>query len=162
MKHKIAYLCVLCLLAGSLVLAVAGLSLSASAPKATGGIGFMRNEDNGEQVRCWAEFEAQATSDTSAKGWIKYHDANGWRFRVDVKCVTVISDSNLAFFSGPIVSSTDTTFLGKFLLLGVYDGGTPGSKGDLIWGEFYNRDPGCSNSPPGKPTTVESGNLVVH
>jgi hypothetical protein len=160
MKHKIVYLCVLCLLAGLLVLVAAGLSLSTSAPKVTGGIGFMRTNDNGEQVRCWAEFEAQAVSDTLAKGWIKYHDANGWRFRVEVKCLTVLGVR--AFFSGPIVSSTDSLYLNKWLLVGVYDGGSPGSKGDKIWGDFYDRDPGCSYLAPGHPSDVESGNLVVH
>jgi hypothetical protein len=64
MKHKIAYLCILALLAGLLVLAGTGVLQSASPPKVTGGIGFTRNNDQGDQIRCWAEFEAKATSDT--------------------------------------------------------------------------------------------------
>lgn len=162
MKHKIAYLCILALLAGLLVFAGTGVLQSASPPKATGGIGFTRNNDQGERIRCWAEFEAKATSDTSAKGWLKYHDVEGLRFRVDVRCVTVLSDKDLALFSGPIVFATDTTWMGQWLLLAVRDCGTPGVKGDTIWGEFYRYDPGCSNFPPGEATLVESGNLVVH
>jgi hypothetical protein len=161
MKHKIAYLCILALLAGLLVLAGTGVLQSASPPKATGGIGFTRNNNQGDQIQCWAEFEAKATSDTSAKGWLKYHDVEGLRFRVDVQCLTVVGDHD-AIFSGPIVSASDTTLVGQWLLIAVHDGGTPGSKGDTIWGEFYLDNPGCDSFPPGRPSDVESGNLVVH
>lgn len=162
MDRKISNWCFLSLLVGLLVFSVAGLSFSASPPKATGGIQFTMTDSAGQEVHCWAEFEAIAVSDTSAKGWVKFHDANGWWFRVEVKCLTVLGDSAMAFFSGPIVSSTDSLYLNKWLLVGVYDGGSPGSKGDKIWGDFYDRDPGCSYLAPGHPSDVESGNLVVH
>lgn len=160
MKHKIATMCVTVLVIGLLVLAGATLLQAGPPPKVTGGVGFTRTNDAGEDVACWAEFEARAISDTLAKGWIKYHDADGLQFRVEVQCLTVLGDS--ALFSGPIISSTDTMLIGQFLLVGVYDGGTPGSKGDLIWGEFYPRDPGCWQSPPSDPASVDKGNLVVH
>ena len=162
MHRKIAYLCVLALVAGLLVLAGAEVLQSASPPLVTGGIGFTRNNDQGERIRCWAEFEAKAVSDASAKGWLKYHDVEGLRFRVDVQCLTVFPDKDLALLSGPIVFATDATWMGQWLLLAVRDGGTPGAKGDTLWGEFYRYDPGCSNFPPGEATPVESGNLVVH
>ena len=165
MKHKIASLCLICLLAGLLVFAGVELLLAGSAPKVTGGVGFMMTNGQGEEVRAFAEFEAQAVFDSVnniwGRGWIKYHDADGMRFRVDVQCLRVFGDSK-ALFSGPVVSASDTMLIGQYLLVGVYDGGTPGSKGDKIWGEFYDQDPGCYHFPPGTPADVESGNLVVH
>ena len=159
MKHNIASLCVLGLVAGLLVLAGAGLSLSASPPKATGGVGFTTTED-GEEVYHRIEFNAHATD--PAKGMLNYRDANGDWFRVDIQCVTVLSDEAKAFFSGPVTSASDSTLVGQWLLVGVYDGGSPGRKGDLVWGEMFRYDPGCQpDSLPG-PWPVESGNLVVH
>lgn len=159
MKRSIATLCVLSLLGGLLVIAGAGLSLSASPPKATGGVVFTTVED-GMDVQRKIEFNAHATD--PAKGKLNYRDSNGDWFRVDIQCVTVLSDDAEAFFSGPIVSASDTTFLGQWLLVAVYDGGSPGSKGDLVWGEMYRYDPGCQpDSIPG-PWAVERGNLVVH
>lgn len=162
MKNKFAYLCILALLTGLLVLAVANLSLSASPPKATGGVSFVTTE-NGVELRHWAEFEAHAAyDDHPAKGWLNYHDANKLKFRMDVQCVTVVDD--WAFFSGPIVSASDTLFLDQWLLVVVHDGGTPGSKGDQIWGEFYDSDPGCQPlyPDPDDMSDVKTGNLVVH
>jgi hypothetical protein len=165
MKHKIASLCLICLLAGLLVFAGVELLLAGSAPKVTGGVGFMMTNGQGEEVRAFAEFEAKAVFDSVnniwGRGWIKYHDAGGMQFRVDVQCLRVFGDS-MAFFSGPVVSASDTMLIGQYLLVGVWDGGTPGSKGDKIWGEFYHYDPGCSNFPSGEATPVESGNLVIH
>ncbi len=152
--------CFLVITSMLIVFAGAGFSLSGTLGNVTGGIGFSRNNEQGVKVRSWAEFEAHAVSDGSAKGWIKYHDADGLKFRVEVQCLTVVD--NRAFFSGPIVSTNDPQFEGKWILVGVYDAGSPGSAGDLIWGEFYDRDPGCVQPPPGNPDPVESGNLVVH
>jgi len=160
MKHKFAYLCILALISGVLVLAGVVVSQSASAPKATGGVKWMSME-HGVEVGNWAELEAIAGIDGQpGKGWVKYHNSEGMRFRVDVQCVTVVDD--WAFFSGPIVSSSDTLMLNQWLMVVVHDGGTPGSKGDQIWGEFYTADPGCRPFHPSDMTDVESGNLVVH
>jgi hypothetical protein len=160
MKHKMTYLCILALMAGALVLVGAGLSQSASPGKATGGVSWMSTE-SGVEVRNWAEFEAiGGTNGHPAKGWVKYHDSNGMSFRVDVQCVNVKDD--WAFFSGPVVSSTDTLMLNQWLKVVVYDGGSPGSKGDKIWGEFYTADPGCLPFYPTDMANVENGNLTVH
>jgi hypothetical protein len=160
MKRKFAYLCILALLVGVLVLAGVVVSQSASAPKATGGVKWASMEA-GMEIDNWAEFEAiGGTNDHPAKGWVKYHNSNGMSFRVDVRCLTVVDD--WAFFSGPVVSSTDTLLLNQWLKVVVHDGGTPGSKGDQIWGEFYDHDPGCRHSHPDEMSDVESGNLTVH
>ncbi len=158
MKHKMAFLCVLAL--GTVLLLFAGLSLAEVPHKATGGIFFVTIE-NGEELQRWAEFEAhEGYNDHSAKGWLNYHDTNKVRFRVDVQCVTVVDE--WAFISGPIVSTNDTSFVDQWLLVVVFDGGTPGSKGDKIWGEIYDSDPGCRPFHPSDMSDVKGGNLVVH
>jgi len=158
MKRSIATLCVLSLLGGLLVIAGAGLSLSASPPKATGGVGFTTVED-GEEVYRRIEFNAHAGD--PAKGKLNYRDSNGDWFRVDIQCVTVVGKR--AFFSGPITSGSQDEWADQWLLVIVFDGGTPGRKGDLVWGEMYDSDPGCEPQPfPDKPWPVENGNLVVH
>ncbi|MGB8658268.1 MAG: hypothetical protein WCE90_10875 [Candidatus Zixiibacteriota bacterium] len=161
MTRKVVSVWFLVLISGFLFLGGAASSLSSSSREITGGIGFTRNNDQGITVRCWAEFEVKTVSDTSTKGWLKYHDADGLRFRMDVTCVNIVSDHD-AIFSGPIVSTSDTSYVGKWLLIKVHDGGSPGSKGDTIGGEFLRYDPGCNNPPAGGPANVESGNLVVH
>ena len=158
MKRSIATLCVLSLLGGLLVIAGAGLSLSASPPKATGGVAFTTVED-GMDVQRQIEFNAHATD--PAKGNLNYRDSNGDWFRVDIQCVTVVGKR--AFFSGPITSGSQDEWADQWLLVIVFDGGTPGRKGDLVWGEMYDSDPGCEPQPfPDKPWPVENGNLVVH
>ncbi|KPL04226.1 MAG: hypothetical protein AMJ73_04465 [candidate division Zixibacteria bacterium SM1_73] len=158
MKRSIATLCVLSLLGGLLVIAGAGLSLSASPPKATGGVAFTTIE-GGTEVQRKIEFNAHATD--PAKGNLNYRDSNGDWFRVDIQCVTVVGKR--AFFSGPITSGSQDEWADQWLLVIVFDGGTPGRKGDLVWGEMYDSDPGCEPQPfPDKPWPVENGNLVVH
>ena len=160
MKHKIEYLGVLGLLAGFVVLAGAGLLQSASPDKVTGGVSFSTTTNGGEELRRWVEFEAHAVLDNSAKGWIKYHNSNGLRFRADVQCLSVVDE--WAYFSGPIVAASDTLLLTRWFLFVVYDGGTPGSKGDKIFYQLHYTDPGCSPFQPPVIYDVDEGNLVVH
>lgn len=126
MKRKFAYLCILALLIGVLVIAGVVVSQSASAPKATGGVKWASME-NGMEIDNWAEFEAiEGSNGYPAKGWVKYHNSNGMKFRVDVRCVIVEDD--WAFFSGPVVSAADTLMLNQWIKVVVYDGGSPGQK----------------------------------
>ena len=158
MKHKMAFLCVLAL--GAALLVFAGLSLAEAPHKATGGVSFATTSSGGEELRRWVEFEAHSVSDTSAKGWIKYHNSNGLRFRADVQCLSVVDE--WAYFSGPIVTASDTLLLTRWFLFMVYDGGTPGSKGDKIFYQLLSTDPGCSPFLPPVMHDVDNGNLVVH
>lgn len=158
MKRKTASLCVLALVVGLLLFAGAGLSLAASPPKATGGITFTTVEDSVE-IQHRVEFNAHEGDPDW--GNLNYRASNGDWFRVDIQCVTVVGKR--AFFSGPIVSASQDEWVDKWLLVIVFDGGTPGRKGDLVWGEMYDSDPGCQPQPfPDTPSPVEDGNLVVH
>jgi hypothetical protein len=157
MKH----LCILALIAGLLVLVGAGLLQSAPPQKVTGGVSFATTGSGGEKLQRWVEFEAQAGhNDQIAKGWVKYHNSNGLRFRADVQCLSVVDD--WAYFSGPIVAASDTILLTRWFLFVVYDGGTPGSQGDKIFYQLQYTDPGCSPFQPPVMYDVENGNLVVH
>lgn len=156
MKH----LCILALIAGLLVLVGAGLLQSAPPQKATGGVSFATTGSGGEKLQRWIEFEAHAGHNGQlAKGWVKYHNSNGLRFRADVQCVNIVDDRHI---SGPIVTAPDTLFLSRWFLFVVYDGGTPGSQGDKIFYQIHTTDPGCSPAQPPYMHDVESGNLVVH
>jgi len=158
MKSKIAILCVLALVAGLLV--YAGVGLSASAPKATGGVGFTAGG-----LQRWCEFQVQAVSGDTAKGMLNYHDADGNWYKADLQCLTVVGE--FAFFSGPVVKARPEEWVGQWVKIAVKDGGTPGSEGDLIWGTFCTATQGCWCGPRTYPSpkewfAVESGNLVVH
>jgi len=159
--RKVVSVCFLLLISGLLFFGGTATSLSASHREITGGIGFTRDNEQGNMVQCWSEFEVRSVSDTTARGWLKYHDADGLRFRMAVKCVSKLSDQD-AIFSGQIISASDTSYVDQWLLIGVHDGGSPGSHGDTIGGEFFSDDPGCENPPAGEPANVERGNLVVH
>ena len=161
MKSKIAILCVLALAAGLLVFV--GTGLSASAPKATGGVGYTANG-----LQRWVEFQVQAVSGDTAKGMLNYHDADGNWYKVDVQCLTVVGDT-LAFFSGPVVKAKPEEWVGLWLVAAVHDHGTPGSNGDQVWGDFCTpptTSPKCwcwkLRFPQNGPFDVTSGNLVVH
>ena len=160
MKSKIAILCVLALVAGLLVLV--GTGLSASAPKATGGVGFTTPDG----LQRWVEFQVQAVSVDTAKGMLNYHDADGNWYKADLQCLTVVGET-FAFFSGPVVKARPEAWVGQWVQVAVHDGGTPGSNGDQIWGTFCDPDQGCWCGPRSYPKpipwfAVESGNLVVH
>jgi hypothetical protein len=159
MKGKIAILCVLSLVAGLLVLV--GTGLSASAPKATGGVGFTTSDG----LQRWVEFQVQAVSGDTAKGMLNYHDADGNWYKADLQCLTVVGD--FAFFSGPVVKARPEAWIGQWVQVAVHDGGTPGSNGDEIWGTFCTTGQGCWCTQHYYPKpipwfAVESGNLVVH
>ncbi len=159
MKHKIATLCLFSLLAGLLMLAGTGLSLAGSPPKATGGVAV--TTDDG--VQRWVEFTAhEAYNNRPAKGMINYHDSAGDWYKVDLHCVVVEDDH--AYFWGPVVGTNRSDWEGMWVLAAAHDGGTPGSKGDEIWGTFLNPDPDCLAGyyPSGGMLAVEKGNLVVH
>jgi hypothetical protein len=162
MKPRIVCLCILASMVGLLLFLGAGVSQSASPPKATGGVWFTTIE-SGEEVQHRVEFQVhEENGGQPDKGWLSHRDSDGNWIRVDVDCVTIYGDH--AFFSGVIVSASDDGQVGNWLLVAVQDGGSPGTNGDHVWGEMYDYDPGCAAGtfPPGGPWDVEKGNLVVH
>jgi hypothetical protein len=162
MKNRTAVLCILASMVVLLFIAGAGLLQSASPPKATGGVWFTTIE-SGEELHRHVEFQVHDEFEGQPdKGMLNYRDSGGTWLRVDVDCVSI--DGDHAFFSGVVVSASDTSQIGYWLHVAVYDGGSPGSKGDQVWGEMFDYDPGCDpgSYPPGGPWDVEKGNLVVH
>ena len=154
MKHKIVTLSVLVLIAGLLVFG--GASFSAQPPKATGGVGITF-----DGLKLWVEFTAHEGD--PAKGTLRLKsmqdDYHFW-YQLDVECVTV--EGNTAFFSGTVVKACEESFVGLCRKWVVYDGGTPGSKGDWIDWQRCTDPQDCQPFEPGGKLFVERGNLVVH
>ena len=151
----------------AVLLLVAALSLVAlpcwaeSAVKVTGGVAWLRTE-GGVEHTCWAEFSAHAdAADRPAKGWVRYREDSGNYFVVDVMCVNHYEQH--AVIAGPIVKTNSDEWQDRWLQIWVFDGGTPGSEGDRVGGEMYDRDPGCDMTvQPPEWWDVTNGNLVVH
>ena len=162
MKTRIACLSILASMVVLLLAVGAGVSQAGSPGKATGGIWFTTVEGT-DTIKGHVEFQVHDEfGGQPDRGWLNYRNADGDWFKVDVDCVTI--DGDYAFFSGEVVSFTLEDWRDKWLLIAVYDGGSPGTSGDQLWGEMYDSDPGCraGNFPPGGPWDVEKGNLVVH
>lgn len=99
----------------------------------------------------------------TGKGVFNYSDVNGNFYQVDVQYVNV--NGNKTWFAGPVVSGN--VGAGQWLFAEVQDLGTPGRKGDQIWGSFTSESAAklgvASMSAPGDgPFAITSGNLVVH
>jgi hypothetical protein len=112
----------------------------------------------------WISFNAhEAYNGRPLKGEVHYTDENGDWFDDDVTCVNVLEEESQAIFSGQVVSSNRDDWIGKWFVIGVYDGGSPGRDHDTVyvWAHFWDEDPGCDELPPLK-YPVLSGNLVVH
>jgi hypothetical protein len=155
---SVCALAVAFLLIASVVPVVGGQSPA----KATGGIQFYMNDESGNRVRAWVEFEAHlVTPDGAAKGQARYHDAQGNKLTVNITCIAVWDD--YAVFSGPVVSTNVDEWTGKWFTIWVRDGGSPGTKGDQIGGQTFDADPGCAaGSAPAEWSPVTAGDLVVH
>ncbi|HEX7401172.1 MAG TPA: hypothetical protein VF369_03245 [candidate division Zixibacteria bacterium] len=153
MKHKTAYWCVLAVAVGLLVFA--GVSFSAAPHKATGGVGFTAY-DLDRRIDFTAH---EAYDEHPAKGNLHYSDANHDWYDVDVTCVTIVNE--WAFFSGPVLRASQDGWVGQWVLIAVFDGGTPGRKGDKVWGTFASSDPGCQPFRPPVMFDVTNGNLQV-
>jgi len=145
-----------------LVAILAQVAAAASPPKATGGIQFYRNDDDGNQVKGWVEFQAhQMDADGTAKGSARYHDEQGNKLTIDITCTAVWGD--YATFSGQAVSTNVDEWTDKWFVLWVHDGGSPGTNGDEFGADVFDQDPGCvPGSMPREWSPVIGGNLVVH
>lgn len=101
------------------------------------------------------------------KGFFFYRDANGDWYRVKIQLVAV--DGKDAFFAGPVVKASQTSWVGQWLYAKVHDGGSPGKNGDMIWGTFTDEASAKAHfsgnnltNPSGGAFAVAGGNLVVH
>lgn len=148
--------------AGVALLLVASISLAASPPKATGGIQFYRNDDSGNQIQAWVEFEAhQLDAEGAARGSARYHDEQGNRLTIDVTCALIWDD--YAVFSGQATKTNVAEWEGKWFTLWAHDVGSPGIKGDEFGAQIFDQEPGCvAGTMPGEWSPVTGGNLVVH
>ena len=145
-----------------MLLGIVAIAYGASPPKATGGVRFMRYDEDDMEVLSFAEFQAhEGSGRRPAKGSIKFHDALGYEFSADVTCVAVWG--NYATFSGPITKTNMEDWEGMWIQVWVHDGGTPGSAGDQIGGEFFDDEPECKpETKPEEWSPVIGGNLTVH
>lgn len=113
-------------------------------------------------------FDFNAHADTArreAKGQAHNLTPYGGLYRAEVRCVNVISDDTVLFAAE--LMETNTPSWGPWVLIKVQDGGTPGSAGDLIWGQFMAGTLaismcGSEGTPSGGEWPVLSANLVVH
>lgn len=74
-----------------------------------------------------------------AKGMAIAEQVNGNGFwEIEVSCVTVVDDST-AFFGGQVIDG-NTTFVGQYVLLKVFDGGEPGIGVDKVFSAVADED----------------------
>ncbi len=154
----------------SLVLALIGMiafvltgTAFAGSVKATGGVeynlpGYFFNfnvHENKAGTKVWG----------NAKNQIP----DGSTYRGKVCAVKVISPDTVLFAIDIIASNISGIWVGNGILVQVYDGGSPGTKGpDTIRGQVFPTAAlaaaacAASTTPSGGPWNVLSGNLVVH
>ena len=112
------------------------------------------------------DFNAHASKDgrpVKGDAW-NYTPSGGW-YHAEVRCVNIL-DNQTVLFAAELVE-TNMPSWGPWVLIKVYDGGTPGRNGDLIWGQFLSEDLAkkmcqAGDEPSGGPWSVLSGNLQVH
>ncbi len=155
---KLAILVTAVLVAALLSLAGAALAASNAAPHATGSIEYY-------QSGYFFDFNAHEEYDRRpAKGEAYNQTPYGGWYRAVVRCVNI--DTDTALFAAELVE-TNMSSWGPWVLVKVLDGGTPGTVGDLIWGQFLSEQDAMNNclngvDPTGGPWPVLDGNLVVH
>lgn len=99
------------------------------------------------------------------KGTLRYWDANGNWYDVDVEYVNV--DDDTAWFAGPVVSASNNSWTSNWLFAKVHDGGEPAAGVDKVWGSFTSmlnavNGVGFMWDPSAGPFSVQEGNLQVH
>ena len=136
------------------------IAASNAAPKLTGGVKYVAYD-----LARQADFEMQDAQDNRpVKGNFKYSDTNGNWYKVDIQAVKI--NNEWAYFAGPVVTASDPSWVGNWLSAAAYDGGNPGSKGDLIFGIFTDQASALANVSgmvtPGLGFAITQGNLTVH
>jgi len=123
------------------------------APKATGEVWFDHPTPAYGVAYCRFNAHDADTVNRTDKGTFYYSDNAGY-YRLDIDTVDV--DGSNASFWGDVVQSTHPAVpFGARVNIKVFDGGTPGTMGDLL--------DGAVNSEAGAPyIPITAGNLVVH
>jgi len=141
-----------------LVLAMSAIGFAAAADKATGDVGYTIG------IQRYLSFDVhEATAKQPMGGTLHYSDVQNVWYTVDVQLVRI--EGSWAWLAGPVVEGN--AGLGQWLYAVVYDGGTPGSAGDVVWGDFYLTQDAAkaafdAKEDPASTAAVTSGNLVVH
>ena len=91
---------------------------------------------------------------------------------VETKYVRVVGDD--AWFAGECTFHTDPTKEGRWNYIKVHDGGTPGSNGDTVWGEWFNTENDLTTAvgefdsdtapirdPPSARVSITDGNTTI-
>jgi len=111
------------------------------------------------------DFNAHAEANgrpVKGEAW-NYTPDGGW-YRAEVRFAKSTNDGFL--FAAELVE-TNMPGWGPWVLIKVIDGGTPGTEGDMILGQFLSMSVAINKfnngiNPAGGPWPVLSGNLVVH
>jgi len=107
---------------------------------------------------------------TGTKVWgnVKNRTPDGSSYHAKVCCVNVISADTVLFAAEIVASDIPGISVGNGILIQVKDGGSPGTKGDIVWGQLFSTAAtaaaACATqtTPSLGPYAVLSGNLVVH
>jgi hypothetical protein len=133
-------------------------------PKVTGGVEFTRM-DGCREITAKAEFNAhQAYDGHPAKGMFQYRDSDDRTLRMDVQCVYIhrCGSCCCATFSGPVVRSSESEWMGKWVQVWVRDTGSSGFEHDMIGAALYDYDPNCRRTMPPEWWPVIHGNAQIH
>lgn len=122
----------------------------------------------GTRTGTWSTTAGAATqvvTGCTGKGVFNYTDTAGNHYVAKIQYVLVSVSGKDAWFAGPVTGGNIGA--GQWLFAKVHDGGTPGRKGDQIWGSFVTQAEAqlgvATMANPGDgPFAVTSGNLVVH
>jgi len=144
-----------CILVGT---AFAGVG---PASKATGGVTL--DAPWGETL-----FTFSAHETTPPRGEAQFRMlTTGQYYHAKVRCVNVIAPDTALFVLE--VTSSNEPWVGLWVFIKVYDGGTPGTKGDLAWGGFVDKEVALEHCKAGTTpddlltlSSVLRGNLVVN
>ena len=138
------------------------VSAGGPAEKATGSFGYY-------EEGYYFNFNAhEAMGNRPAKGEAWNYTPSGDWYHAMVQCVEVVGDD--AWFVAELVESSQPSW-GPYIWIKVYDGGTPGTNGDMIWGQFIDEATAMAacgdpmilmGTPANGPWNLYSGNLVVH
>ena len=118
------------------------------------------------QSGSWTTTSGKASAEgCDGKGMLRYEDENGSWYDVEVALVKVVGDT--AWFAGPVVAASNSSWVERWLFAKVFDGGEPAAGVDQLWGSFTTMEGAADGvammwDPKDGPFAVQEGNLQVH